>query len=147
MNNDDLALAGTPKAVKISGGMLALAGGFGVLHVIQIWFSLVFLVTLPLVLWIVMTLAAIACVVFGIGFSRARSWAVWPSIPSAAVLWLVGAGWFVYAFVHGYLNLFGFIVPFLSFVAIISLAFSVSSCMRTARARERLSSEGIDLGV
>jgi len=145
--SDDLTTATATKSVKIAGGMLVLSGGFGVLNVVQIFYTVVFFRDWPQAIPVLMAIASIAALVFGVGFSRARSWAPWPAVGTSTLLWLAGSAWFVFAIVSGFITLYAFIVPIVSFVATICVFFNRSSCTQTAQARARLSMEGIDLGV
>ena len=145
--SDDLTTATATKSVKIAGGMLVLSGGFGVLNVVQVFYTVVFFRDWPQVIPARMAVASVAVLVFGVGFSRARSWAPWPAVGTSTLLWLAGSAWFVFAIVSGFVTLYGFIVPIVSFVSTICVLFNRSSCAQTAQARARLSLEGIDLGV
>jgi hypothetical protein len=145
--SDDLELAVVPSWVKISGGVLATAGVFGVFHVLQLFGLLsrvpgAFAVLPPL-----MGLASVAAVVLGVAFARARSWSPWPAVVAAALLWLTTTAWFLFGAVNFFFTFFGFVVPVMGFGALVVTLLARKKCAIAAAARRRLEQQGLEFGV
>jgi len=147
VSNDDLAAAKIARSVEIAGWLLVFSGVFGVLHGVQLFGFIRFYTTTPVVFAGVNAVVALAAVVFGAGFVRARGWAVWSAPITGAVLCVLSSVWFVYAFAGLLIVLYAFFIPILALAATIALFLARASCKRTAEARRALAEEGIELGV
>ena len=149
MSNDDVSVATTPNAARVGGLLLVLAGAVGLLYLAQLY-GFLSLSALPAPSWVmlgVIALCSTAALVFGVGYSRARRWALGPAAATAFVLWATSGIWSLVAFAGGYVSMFGFMLPSASMTAGILIIVTYKGCRRAAEARERLASEGLDLGV
>jgi hypothetical protein len=145
--DDDVAAAAAPGRVRVAGAVVLMAGAFGLLHVVQLFNVITFIrgpfVAVPYLL----AAETITAVVAGVGLARARAWAPWVAIASAALLALTGAAWFLFALANGLFTLFGMLVPGLASLALALAVVAKAPCDAAAAARKRLERAGFELGV
>src|SRR5258708_4115226 len=144
---DDLAAAATPARVRAAGITLLVAGGFGALHVVQLY-GVIIVIRGPFSLAPhLMAIETVAALVVGVSLARARGWAAWSAIVVAALLAATSGAWFLFAMANGLFTLFGMFVPGLAMLALVLAFVAQTACLATARARERLEQQGLELGV
>ena len=145
--DDDVVAAAAPGRVRVAGAIVFMAGAFGVLHVVQLFGVITFIrgpfALVPYALAVETAMAVVA----GIGLARARAWAPWTAIATAALLALTAGAWFVFALVNGLFTLFGMLVPALASLAFVVAFVAKRPCERAAAARRRLEQAGFELGV
>jgi len=146
-SDDDVAAAAARGRVRVAGAIVLMAGAFGVLHVVQLFNVITFIegpfVAVPYLL----AVETVAAVVAGVGLARARAWAPWVAIATAALLALTAAAWFVFALANGLFTLFGMLVPGLAALALALAVVAKRPCDEAAAARKRLEQAGFELGV
>jgi hypothetical protein len=146
-SDDDLAAAAAPSRVRVAGAVVLMAGAFGVLHVVQLLSSIVYIrgpfVAVPYLMGVEAALA----VIIGVAYARARGWAPWPAIATTGLLAATSGAWFVFAILNGLFTLFGMIEPGLAVLALALAIVAKGACEQASAARKRLASAGFQLGV
>jgi Na+/proline symporter len=120
---------------------------FGVLHVVQIYGVVTRIQGAFAAVPHVMAVQAAAAVVSGLSLARARGWAPWAAIVTSGLLWITASLWFVFALSNGLFTLFGMLVPGLAALTLVFAFVAKRPCEATAKARERLERQGLELGV
>lgn len=146
-SDDDVAAAAAPGRVRVAGAIVLMAGAFGVLHVVQIFNVITFIRGPFVVVPYLLGVETVTAVVAGVGLARARSWAPWAAIATAALLCLTAAAWFIFALANGLFTLFGMLVPGLGALALAFAVVAKRPCDEAAAARKRLERAGFELGV
>lgn len=127
--------------------MLALAGLCAVLGSLQTWTT----VEIEDEMWNVMpvldALIGVACIVVATKLATARGWAAITGLVLAAVLVLASGAWCIYALSNRLLAVYIIIAPVVSLAATAFAAASIVPCDRAERARERLKSQGLEIGL
>jgi hypothetical protein len=145
--DDDVSAAAAPARVRVAGAVVLMAGAFGVMHVAQL-FSVITRLDGPFAaVPYLLGVETVTAVVAGVGLARARAWAPWPAIATAALLALTGGAWFLFALANGLFTFFGMLVPALAALALAFAVVAKGPCEQAAAARKRLESAGFDLGV
>jgi hypothetical protein len=145
--DDDVTAAAAPGVVRVAGAIVFMAGAFGVLHVVQLFGVITFIRGPFAVVPYLLAIEVVAAVIAGIGLARARAWAPWMAIGTAALLALTAAAWFVFAIANGVFTFFGMLEPALAALAFVLAFVAKAPCERAAAARKRLERAGFELGV
>ncbi len=145
---DDHDLAAlSPFWPKVAAGLLAVAGLCGFLGSLQTWWT----VEIEEDLWnippILDALLGIACIVVATRLAVARRWAAITGLVLAALLVVSSGAWCVYAVANRLLAVFILVAPVIALAATGLGAASIVPCDRAERARERLKSQGLELGL
>ncbi len=142
----DLA-ALSPFLPKVAASLVALAGLCALLGSIQTWIS----VEIEDDVWqippLLDALFGVACIVIAAKLAGARRWAALASLVVSALALLSSSAWAIYASTHGLLAVFILVAPPGCLVGIVLSALSIMSCDRAERARDRLKSNGLELGL
>lgn len=144
---DDTTLAVLPRSARVAAALSFVAGAFGAVHVAQLFGVLLFIRGPYAALPYLMAVEATAALAAGVGLFRLRGWAPWTAVIASAVLWLTSGFWCVFALAHGFLTLFGFLVPALALAALIATWRARKAADVAARARIRLREQGFELGL
>jgi hypothetical protein len=142
---DDVAASVPPVLVRVSGGVIALAGAVVGLTGVQ---TLMFTMRGPIALAPYLLLgAALPHLVLGVMVFRARAWAAFAAIGGCFFLSLVSAAWLVIAISHLLFSLYALLAPVVSVAALVFAFLGLGPCQRASAARARLRAQGMDLGV
>jgi hypothetical protein len=145
--DDDVAAAAAPARVRVAGAIVLMAGAFGVMHVVQIFGVITFIRGPFAVVPYVLAVETATAVVAGVGLARARAWAPWTAIATAALLAVTAAAWFLFALANGLFTFFGMLVPALAALSFALALVAKRPCEVAAAARKRLERAGFELGV
>ena len=142
---DDVAAAVPTPLVRVSGGMIALAGGVVGLTGVQ---TLMFTMRGPIALAPYALIGvALPHLVLGVMVFRARAWAALVAIGGCFLLSLVSGAWLVVAIGHLLFSLYALLAPVASVVALVFAFVGLGPCQRASAARARLKAQGMDLGI
>jgi hypothetical protein len=142
---DDVAAAVPTALVRVSGGMIALAGGVVGLTGVQ---TLMFTMRGPIALAPYALIGvALPHLVLGVMVFRARAWAALVAIGGCFLLSLVSGAWLVVAIGHLLFSLYALLAPVASVVALVFAFLGLGPSQRASAARARLKAQGMDLGI
>ena len=141
----DLA-ALSPFWPKVAAGFLATAGLCGFLGSLQTWMTVEILdawVFAP----VLDAIVGVACIAIATRLVGARRWAAIAALVAASVLMVASGVWGLYALMNRFIALFVIVAPILSLCAVGFAAASITACDRADAARERLRTQGLELGL
>jgi hypothetical protein len=141
----DLA-ALSPFLPKVAASLGAVGGLCALLGSLQTWMTVDiedWMNAVPIV-DAIFGVAAIACAV---RLAGARRWAAITELVLSAILMLTSGAWCLYATFNGLYAVFILLAPPMCFVSVILSAVSIASCDRADKARARLASQGLELGL
>lgn len=142
---DDVAAAVPPVLVRVSGGVIALAGAVVGLTGVQ---TLMFTMRGPIALAPYLLIGvALPHFVLGVMVFRARAWAAVAAIGGCFLLSLVSGVWLVIAVSHLLFSLYAVVAPLASVAALVFAFLGLGPCQRASTARARLRAQGMDLGI
>lgn len=144
---DDHDLAAlSPFWPKVAAGLMAVAGLCGILGSLQTWWN----VEIEDELWniapILDALLGLACIVVATKLVSARRWAAIAGLVLSALLVVATSAWCIYAFMNRLYAVYILVAPLIALAATGLAAVSIMPCDRAERARERLKSQGLELG-
>ena len=94
-----------------------------------------------------LALVGAAIAASGLALMRGRGWSALGALASSLVLLLASAGWFLFSLSNGLFSFFGLFAPMFALCAVVLAAVSIGPVKRIAAARDRLKSQGFDLGT
>jgi hypothetical protein len=136
-----------PKFPKAAAGFTLLAGGLGILTGLQILLTVrIFSPFWTVVPYVLLVLGA-ALVVVARNVFVARPWAAIGGMALGGLLGVASGAWLVFAVMNGFIALYAIWTPVWAALAVGFCAAALSPCLRAERARERLRSQGMSLGL
>ena len=144
--DDDLRHV-NPTFPKVAAAFTFLAGVLSALNAIQTLTSVVIRGSFwSLVPYGLIVIGAVL-VYFAKNVFTARRWAALGGIVAAAVLVVASSGWLYFAVTNGFIALYAIWTPMAALLAIGLCAASLPACDRATNARDRLSAQGMNLGL
>jgi hypothetical protein len=143
---DDIAAATPPLLARVAGGADALAGLLVALTGVQTLTLVNLRAPYTLAPWVLVALG-LPTVVLGTFVFRARAIAAIAAIGAGVVLVLASSAWLILSFTHGLFSLFAMASPFVAAAAMVLTILALGPCQRASSARERLSAQGMNLGI
>ncbi len=145
--NDEQDLAAlSPFWPKVAAALVALGGVCAFLGSLQTW-TTVEILTEMAVFPVIDAVLGVVCILLATRLLSARRWAAITSLAVSAVLTLSTGVWGVYALSNGFLAVFVILAPVMCLAGTGLAAVSIGACDRAEKARERLSAQGLDLGI
>lgn len=141
----DLA-ALSPFWPKVAAALTALAGLCAILGALQTWLTVEILGAME-VMPVVNCLLGVAAIGVATRLVAARRWAAVVSLAVSSLLVLGSGVWLIYAVANGFIAAFVLLAPTMSAAATFLCAISIGPCDRAERARDRLASQGLELGL
>jgi hypothetical protein len=141
----DLA-ALSPFWPKVAAAMTALGGLCAILGSLQTWMTVDILSAMA-VLPVVDFLLGVAAIGVATRLAVGRRWAAIVGLALSGLLVLGSGVWMVYALSNGFVAVFVLLAPVMSLAGSGLCAASLGPCDRAERARERLASQGLELGL
>ena len=141
----DLA-ALSPFWPKVAAALTALAGLCAILGSLQTWVT-VEIYSAMVVLPVVDFLLGVGAIGVAARLVSARRWAAIVGLALSSLLVLGTGVWMVYALANRFIAAFVLLAPIMSVAAAGLCAVSIGACDRAERARERLASQGLELGL
>jgi hypothetical protein len=145
MNDEQDLAALSPFWPRVGAALTALGGLCAVLGSLQTWTT----VDIDSAMAVVPVASAILGVA-SIAVARlvsARTWAVITALALSGLLVLLTGIFCVFALSSGFIAVFVILAPPMCLGATVVDAASIGACERAERARARLSSQGLDLGI
>ncbi len=144
-SGDDDLVHLNPKIARFAGGASLLAGAIGLLDGVQVLASVTIHST-----WAVApyALAALGATLLALahGVFRARELHALAALIVSSLLTVAAGVWAVFAMSHGFFAIYAFWAPACGALSVALTAVSLPACERAARARKRLSGQGLNLG-
>ncbi len=146
-NNDDHDLAAlSPFWPKVAAALVAVGGLCAVLGSLQTW-TTVEISTDMVVVPYINALFGVGCIAVATRLVSARSWAAITALVISALVTLSSGVWCVYAVMNRFYASFVLLAPLMALVGTGLAAVSLGACERAERARARLESQGLELGL
>jgi hypothetical protein len=142
----DLA-ALSPFWPKVAAAMTALGGLCAILGSLQTWTTVEIESAAMAALPAVDAIIGVACIATATRLVSARRWAAITALVLAALLTLLSGVWGIYALTNGFIAVFVILAPPMCLAATAIDAASIGACDRAEKARDRLSAQGLDLGI
>ena len=142
----DLA-ALSPFWPKVAAALVAVGGFCGLLGSLQTWMTVEIYDDAWNVPPVLDALLGVACIAVATRLATARRWAAITGLVLSALLVVASSAWCIYAVSNRFLAVFILVAPILSLAATALAAASIVPCDRAERARERLKSQGLELGL
>jgi hypothetical protein len=143
---DDIAAATPPLMARVAGGADALAGLVVALTGVQTLTLVELRAPYAAAPWVLVALG-LTTVVLGVFVFRARVVAAIAAIGAGGLLVLASGAWLVLSFTHGLFSLFAMAAPFVATAALVLTFLALGPCQRASAARDRLSAQGMNLGI
>jgi len=144
-DEQDLA-ALSPFWPKVGAAMTAIGGLCAVLGSLQTWMT-VEIESAMAAFPIIDALLGVACIVTATRLVSARRWAAIAGLVLSALLTGTTAIWGIFALTNGFIAVFVIVAPPMCLAATGIDAASIGACDRAEKARDRLSAQGLDLGI
>jgi hypothetical protein len=147
-NADDHDLAAlSPFWPKVAAALVAVGGLCAVLGSLQTWMTVEIYDDAWQVAPVLDALLGVACIVVATKLVTARRWAAITGLVLSALLVVASGAWCVYALSNRFLAVFIIVAPVMALAGTALAALSIVACDRAERARARLQSQGLDLGL
>lgn len=143
---ESIEAAAVPLVAKIGGGVVAAGGLVAALTGLQTVLAVTIYGPLEYAPYALMTVGA-AMIVTGVLVFRARFGGAVAATVASAIGFVSTIAWGAISFTHHLYSLYAFVAPFFSLVAIVVAAISIGPCKKATEARERLTAQGLDLGL
>jgi len=132
---------------KVAASILAIGGLCAVLGSLQTWMTVEIYDDAWQIPPALDALLGVACIVVAAKLAGSRRWAAIAGIVLGAFTMLSSAAWLVYAASNRFFAVFIILGPVGCFAGTVLAGFSVVACDRAERARARLASQGLDIGL
>lgn len=142
----DLA-ALSPFWPKVAASLTAVGGLCAILGSLQTWMTVDIENDMMAIFPVLDAIVGIACIATATRLVSARRWAAITALVLSALLTVSAGIWGVYAFANHFYAVFVILGAPMCLAATGVDAASIGACDRAERARDRLSAQGLDLGI
>jgi hypothetical protein len=146
MNDEQDLAALSPFWPRVGAALTALGGLCAVLGSLQTW-TTVDIDSAMAVVPVASAILGVASIAVAARLVSARTWAVITALALSGLLVLLTGIFCVFALSSGFIAVFVILAPPMCLGATVVDAASIAACERAERARARLSSQGLDLGI
>lgn len=143
---ESIEAAAVPLVAKIGGGVVASAGLVAALTGIQTILAVTIYGPLQYAPYALMAIGA-AMIVCGVLVFRARFGGAVAATVASAIGFIATIVWGAISFTHHLYSLYAFVAPFFALVAVVVAAICIGPCKKATDARNRLTAQGLDLGL